>query len=264
MSTGIMIECAGGMPAFVAAPASGKAPVIVLLHERYGLVKHTKDLALRFAREGFLCIAPDCFHKHPDQAALHHGDVGYEMTDPESVHCIAAAIDALKDHSQADLARVAVMGVCQTGRHPLLFAADRPIAAALVWYGAAQPREWEVSRKYPRALDDVIAEADCPVFAAFGEADHLISVADVRRFRDSLERRGKSFWVRLYPDAPHGWLNDTMPGRYRHAQAETALTDQLAFLRLVLAPGYSPSRHFQHYEADISHGYDFSQNVRLE
>jgi dienelactone hydrolase len=78
--------CAGELPAFLAVPATdAKAPAVVLMHERYGLVRHTRDLAERFARDGFVCIAPDFFHKHPDQTALHRGDVGYDMTDPEAV-----------------------------------------------------------------------------------------------------------------------------------------------------------------------------------
>src|SRR5262245_58373256 len=80
------VRCAGGLPAFLAVPATdAKVPAVVLMHERYGLVRHTRDLAERFARDGFACIAPDFFHKHPDQAALHRGDVGYDITDPEAV-----------------------------------------------------------------------------------------------------------------------------------------------------------------------------------
>jgi dienelactone hydrolase len=66
------ILCPGGMPAFIAHPrgAEGRLPVVVLMHERYGLVQHTRDLAMRCARDGFLTIAPDFFFKHPDKAAL--------------------------------------------------------------------------------------------------------------------------------------------------------------------------------------------------
>src|SRR5262245_31028989 len=135
------IRCAGGLPAFLAVPASdGPLPAVVLMHERYGLVPHTRDLAQRFARDGLVCIAPDFFHKHPDQDALHRGDVGYDMTDPEAVDYLNAAIAELAALSSVDQAKIAVMGVCQTGRHPLVLAAQRPIAAALIWYGAASKR----------------------------------------------------------------------------------------------------------------------------
>jgi carboxymethylenebutenolidase len=257
--------CGDGMPAFVAVPdTAAKVPVVVVMHERYGFVRHTRDLAERFARDGYVAIAPDLYYKHPDQDALHRGDVGYDMTDSEAVAGLNAAIDALAAIPQADASRIAVMGTCQTGRHPLVLAATRPMAAALVWYGSAQPREWEVTKKYPRALEEIIAAVDCPVLGMFGETDHLISVDDVRRFRDCLERHGKSFRIHIYRDAPHGWLNDTMPGRYREAQAEAAWTAQREFLREVFAGGYDRATHRQRYEAGIAADYDFSRNVRQE
>ena len=259
------IACGGEMPAFVAVPGIvSKAPVVIVMHERYGLVRHTRDLAVRFAREGYLAIAPDFFFKHPDQDALHRGDCGYDMSDDEAVARLTDAIDALTSIPAADTGRIAAMGVCQTGRHPLLLAASRPIAAALVWYGAAQAREWAVNSKYPRPLEDIIAVVGCPVLGMFGETDHLISIEDVRRFRDCLERHGKSFRICVYRDAPHGWLNDTMPGRYRPAQAQAAWSVQSAFLKQVLAPDYDRSTVTQRYEADVATDYDFNRNVRLE
>ena len=260
------IRCAGDLPAFLAVPAKQeKAAAIILMHERYGLVQHTKDLAMRFARDGFVCIAPDFFHKHSDQDALHRGDVGYDMTDPESVIYLEAAMAELAALSQVDQSKIAVMGVCQTGRHPLVLAATgRPIAAALVWYGAASQREWQVNARYPQALDDTIARVTCPVLGIFGEADHVISLPDVRRFRDALDRHSKSYHIKVYAGAPHGWLNDTMPGRYRREQAEAGWALQLAFLARVLDPGYDRSRRVQVYECDHAADYDFTKNVRME
>jgi carboxymethylenebutenolidase len=259
------IRCAGGLPALLALPASSSpSPAIVLMHERYGLVQHSRDLAARLARDGFVCIAPDFFYKHPDQAALHRGDVGYDMTDPEAVGYLEAAIAELSALPQVDAAKIAVMGVCQTGRHPLVLAAERPIAAALVWYGAAGQREWQTSARYPKTLDDIIARVDCPVLGIFGEADHVISLADVRRFRDTLDRHDKTYHIKVYAGAPHGWLNDTMPGRYRREQAEAAWALQLAFLKTVLGTGYDRSRRVQVYACEHASDYDFAKNVRLE
>ena len=123
-----------------------------------------------------------------------------------------------------------MVGVCQTGRHPLVLAAERPIAAALIWYGAASKREWQVNARYPEPLDELIASVECPVLGMFGEADHVISLDDVRRLRDRLDRHDKSYRIKVYAGAPHGWLNDTMPGRYRRAQAEAGWALQRAFL----------------------------------
>jgi carboxymethylenebutenolidase len=257
--------CAGAMPVFIAVPdGAAKAPCVIVIHERYGFVRHTRDLVERFASDGFVAAAPDLYFGHPDQEALHRGDANCDVADPDALIALEAVIDMLTTIPQADTGRLAVMGICQTGRLPLVLAAARPIGAALVWYGAAQPREWAVNSKYPRPLDDIVVAVDCPVLGMFGETDHLISVADVRRFRDCLERHRKSYSIHLYRDAPHGWLNDTMPGRYRRAQAEGAWADQLAFLAEVLAPGYDRTARVQRYAADIAADYDFSRNVRHE
>lgn len=259
------IVCADGMPAYLATPGSGAAKAsIVLMHERYGLVDHTKDLARRFAGDGYVCIAPDVFFRHPDQDALHRGDERCDITDGAAVRDLSAAIDALAEVDGGDAARCAVMGVCQTGRHPLVLAAERPIAAALVWYGAASAREWEVNDRQPRPLEDVIADIDCPVFGAFGEADHIISLNDVRRFRNCLEDKQKSYDVRIFGGAPHGWLNDTMPGRYRKAQAEAAWAAQLAFLDWLFDPDRDAAKIEWTFACETTADYDFSKNVRLE
>ncbi|MCC6887029.1 MAG: dienelactone hydrolase family protein [Hyphomicrobiales bacterium] len=258
------ITCANGMPAFLTYPAGGgRYPTVVLMHERYGLVKHTRDQAIRCARDGFAVVAPNFFFRHPDQAALNAGDGRYDMTDPESNELIGAALAALRSHSVADPAKVVVMGYCQTGRHPLVFAAQAQIAAAVVWYGAASTREWGVNALQPKPLENIIAALDCPVFGAFGEGDHIISLADVLRFRNCLEAHKKSYDIHIYRGAPHGWLNDTMPGRYRKAEAEAGWAAQQRFLAEVFGNQWDGVVRWQ-FASDSGHDYDFSKNVRME
>ena len=263
--TGEMIECSGGMPAFVAHPsATGPYPVVVSMHERYGLVQHAKDLAMRCAADGFIVVAPNFFYRHPDQNALNAGDVRYDMTDPESVLLLNAALAVVESNPFADMRRIAVAGYCQTGRHPLVFAAEVKIQAAIVWYGAASKREWAVTEAQPNALDDILARIDCPVFGAFGSDDHIISVDDVRRFRDALETHKKSYDMHLYAGAPHGWLNDTMPGRYRKAQADAAWAAQQRFLKDVFAGEWPRDRVRWQFDSTFGQDYDFSKNRRQE
>ena len=260
------ITCDSGLPAFIAIPAdtSRPLPAIVIMHERYGLVQHTLDLAARFAREGFVCIAPDCFFRHPDQDALHAGDDRYDITDDEAAEHLSTAIDVLEAMDEVDNDCIAVKGVCQTGRHPLIVASRRKVAAALVWYGAAQDREWETNDLYHEPLADVIAKVDCPVLGMFGEADHMISLTHIRRFRNCLEEKGKSHSVHVFPGAPHGWLNDTMPGRYRRDQAEAAWKVQKDFLLEVLSPAFDRNSIISRFDCVSSKDYDFSKNTRQE
>ena len=260
-----MIECPGGMPAFLARPeGAGRFPAVILMHERYGLVQHAKDLAMRCAHDGYVVLAPNFFYRHPDQKQLNAGDSRYDMTDPESVELLKAAVAALERTAGADLGKLAVAGYCQTGRHPLLFAAEVKIQAAIVWYGAASKREWEVNKLQPRALDDIIAAIDCPVFGAFGSDDHIISIDDVRRLRNALEQHKKSYEMHLYAGAPHGWLNDTMPGRYRKAQADAAWAAQQGFLKEVFAGEWPGNLVRWRFDSEFGTDYDFSKNRRQE
>jgi carboxymethylenebutenolidase len=259
------ITCANGMPAFLAYPTGGgRFPTVILMHERYGLVKHTRDQAMRCAHDGYAVLAPDFFFRHPDPKTLNAGNSRYDITDPESLELIKAGVAALQSHRSADTEKLVVAGYCQTGRHPLVFAAEVPISAAVVWYGAAAKREWEVTALQPRALDDIIAALPCPTFAAFGEADHIISLDDVRRFRNAFEAHNKSYDIRIYKGAPHGWLNDTMPGRYRKREADAGWAAQQQFLSDVFAGAYHAGTIRWRFECESSPDYDFSKNVRLE
>jgi len=258
-----LLKCPNGMPVFVAQPKkSGNYPAVVLMHERYGLVQHTQDLARRCAADGFVVCAPNFFFRHPDAAALTAGDSRYDMSDPESVDSLEAVLACLEHQRLADMSRIAVAGFCQTGRHPLVFAVQRPIQAVVVWYGAANAREWDVNAQQPEPLDKIIAALPCPVFGAFGSDDHLISVGDVGRFRNALEQHNKSYEIHLYAGAPHGWLNDTMPGRYRKAQAEAAWSAQQRFLNEVFAEEWPSNRVRWRFESEFGRDYDFSKNRR--
>jgi len=255
----------GGMPAFFARPAgSERKPAIVLMHERYGLVAHTRDLARRCAREGFFALAPNFFFRHPDQDALNAGTSRYPLSDPEAIELLEAAFDGLRTLDGADPDRAAVAGYCQTGRHALVHAAETHVSAVIVWYGAAQKGQWETNEIQPEALDDIIARLPCPLFGAFGSLDHIISVEDVQFFRDVLEKHRKSYEIHIYQGAPHGWLNDTMPGRYREAQAEAGWAAQQRFLESVFAGEWPQTGTLWRFESEVPGDYDFSKNVRLE
>ncbi len=259
------ITCANGMPAFLAKPTSpGPHPVYIFMHERYGLVEHTRDLARRCASDGFYVLAPDFFFRHPDKAKLNAGDSRYDMSDPESVELLKAAHATIAADTSADMKRLAVGGYCQTGRHPLLFAAEVPITAAVVWYGAAAKREWLTGPRQPGLLEDAIAKLACPVFGSFGSEDHIIALDDVQHFRNVLEKHRKSYDIHIYKGAPHGWLNDTMPGRYRREQAEAGWAAQQKFLARVLSPDYRNDVIEWSFDCAFSRDYDFSRNVRLE
>ncbi|HEX9146636.1 MAG TPA: dienelactone hydrolase family protein, partial [Candidatus Binatia bacterium] len=176
-----------------------------------------------------------------------------------------ATVAYLKNSTYVDGSRLAIIGVCQSGRQALLLPANRDdISGAVVLYGAIGGKEWLANDLRPTPVEDLIARVNCPVLGIFGEADHIISVDDVLRFRNGLEKEKKNYHVRLYRDAPHGWLNDTMPGRYRKEAAKDAWVLMMAFLKKCFANGWDKERIVSTFESDCSTRYDFTKNVRME
>lgn len=256
-----------GISAVRALPkAKGKRAAVIILHERYGVDQHTKDLTVRLAQAGFVGLAPDLFHRFTgDRKALQMGQVRVDLRDDEALEDLDAAVEYLKKSNPVDGSRIGIIGVCQTGRQPLLLAASRKdVAGAVVLYGAIGGKEWLGNDLRPTPVEDFIARVSCPVLGIFGEADHIISVDDVVRFRNCLEKGKKTYHIRLYRDAPHGWLNDTMPGRYRKEAAKDAWSLMMSFLKKCFAGGWDTERISSTFESDYSTQYDFSKNVRLE
>jgi carboxymethylenebutenolidase len=188
------------------------------------------------------------------------------LPDPEVAAVIDAALDFLKVHPRVSSARIALMGVCQSGRYPVVVGSRRrDLAALVVLYGASQQRDWQVSDLQPQPMQEMVRSLSAPVLFVYGERDHTISLADIRRTRDALEEGRCSYRMKVFPGMPHGWLNDTMPGRYRAKEAEEAWGMLLAFLGDVFGgrwPGKGQVRW--EFESAVSVDYDFSKNVRLE
>ncbi len=242
-----------------------RAPALIVLHERYGLVKHTLDLAAKAADDGMVGVAPDLFASwRGHREALRRGDVRVTLADGEVASAIHRTIDALRADSRVDPKRIVLMGVCQSGRYAPIVASERDdLAACVVLYGAAQASDWETSETQPRPLADALRAVRAPFLFLFGEADHVISLDDVARVRGMLEGARRSYRARVFAGMPHGWLNDTMPGRYRAAQAEEAWTMIRAFVNEVFRGEWPPRRARWEFASDTSVDYDFTKNVRL-
>jgi carboxymethylenebutenolidase len=263
----VVIKYGGGINAVRTLPkAKGKRPAVIILHERYGIDQHTKDLTVKLAQASFVGLGPDLFHRFTgDRKAVLRGEQRVDLTDDGALEDLNAAVEYLKNLKEVDPDRIGIIGVCQTGRQPVLLVARRKdITAAVVLYGAIGGREWQGNELRPTPIEDLIAQVNCPVLGIFGEADHIISIDDVVRFRNCLEKAKKNCRVRIYAGAPHGWLNDTMPGRYRKEAAKDAWNLIISFLKKCFAGGWDKDRITCTYESDYSAQYDFSKNVRME
>src|SRR5919201_4912080 len=161
------VELGDGCEFELYQPRDAAKGAVVILHERYGLVQHTLDLAQRFADAGYVALAPDLFSRwQGDRAALHRGEVRVTLPDDE----VAAVIDRAIDFVQPRAPGVVLMGVCQSGRYPIVAGSRRrDLAACVVFYGASQRRDWEASALQPRSMGDMIPAIAAPVLFVYGE-----------------------------------------------------------------------------------------------
>jgi carboxymethylenebutenolidase len=252
--------------AFLGCPGGAKRPAVIHLHERYGIVQHTTDLALKLVQAGYVTVVPDLFSRFTgDRQALARGDDRVELSDKQVLQDVDATVAYLRALPDADPSRIGMIGVCQTGRQPILISAYREyLSAAVVLYGAVYNADWESHPLRPEPIDKLLEKIACPVQGIFGELDNLIPLDNIVRMCSILAQAKKSFDVRVYADAPHGFLNDTMPGRYRAAQTEAAWSQVTSFLDATLNKGWNKERIIWRLESDTSVHYDFSKNRRWE
>ncbi|MDH3445658.1 MAG: dienelactone hydrolase family protein, partial [Deltaproteobacteria bacterium] len=200
-----------------------------------------------------------------DRDKLAKGDDHCDLDDGEVLNDIDAVAEYLREVPQADSNLIAISGVCQTGRQPILMAAKRDyIKAVVMLYGAIYDADWKSHPQRPDPIDKLMQEMPCPMVAVFGELDNLIPLRNILRMVSVLAEAKKSFDVRVYADAPHGFLNDTMPGRYRAAQTATAWGQITAFLDAVFTEKYPKDRAVWRFECDSSMDYDFTKMKRWE
>jgi carboxymethylenebutenolidase len=257
-----MISLGDGCQGELYSPRAATAGAVIVLHERYGLVQHTLDLAQRLAADGYVALAPDLFSRWAgDREALKRGEVRVTLPDDEVAAVIDRAIDYVKQRAE----RIALMGVCQSGRYPIVVGSRRrDLAACVVFYGASQKRDWEASDLQPEPMGAMLRRLHAPALFCFGERDHTISLDDVRRVRHALEDGRRSYRMKVFAGMPHGWLNDTMPGRYRAREARAAWELLLGFLREVFSGAWPGNAVRWEFESASAADYDFASNVRLE
>lgn len=259
------ITLQSGMPVTLYCPQdrTDRLPTVVLLHERYGLVQHTGDLARTISAQGYCVVTPDIFYYLEDQDSLHKGKVKANPSDPFVLERLDEIVRLIDQGRYGDVDKLAMIGVCQTGRYPVIYGSKRELKACIVLYGAIS--NWERSELHPESMDEIIRNLNSPLLGLFGELDHSISIPSVLKLRNSLEQSEKSYRIKIFEDAPHGWLNSTMPGRYRKISAENAMYEIIKFLKQHLSPtSLRPNRIRWEFESDKDRDYDFSRNVRFE
>jgi carboxymethylenebutenolidase len=228
----VMVKTKDGlMPAYRAKPHNAEnPPVVLVIHEIFGVHEHIKDLCRRLAHAGYYAIAPDLYARWGDASKVTDiptlmgpGGIVSKATDDQ----VKADLDDAVKFAAADKAntqRLAVTGFCWGGRQTWLYTEQTPsVRAAAAWYGPL-----DTPGKSPIAL---AAGAKGRVIGFYGGKDTGITAAHVEAMRKALAAAGDmDSRIIVYPDAPHGFNADYRPS-YVAADAKDAWNDMLAWFR---------------------------------
>lgn len=213
-----------GMKAFVAAPQTkDKRPAILIVQEWWGLTDHIRDIARRYAMEGYVAIAPDLYSRLGHALTTDAGEAGKLMNtlkQDDGLADLNATVTYLKSVPEVDAAKIGVTGFCMGGSYALMLSCvNGAIKAAVPFYG-----------QVPNP-DTPIQTLACPVLYFYGEDDGWITKADVQRLAAALKKYNKVGEIKTYPGAPHAFFRDTDPSVYRPEAAKDAWARTKAFFK---------------------------------
>jgi len=191
----------------LARPGKG-VPGIIVLQEWWGLVPHIKDVAGRFAAQGYLALAPDLYHGKSTLEAAEAEHLMKGLDWARAAKEIAGAVRYLREVEGAT--HVGVTGFCMGGALTIIAATQPGVDAYVAFYG------------FPPAGAAPLDKVEAPGLIFFGEDEPYFSIPDARAFADTQKKRGREAEVIVYPGAGHAFFNDTRPEAYREAAANYA------------------------------------------
>ncbi|HVG39106.1 MAG TPA: dienelactone hydrolase family protein, partial [Pyrinomonadaceae bacterium] len=213
----------GEIPAYRAMPAKGKAfPVALVVQEIFGVHEYIKDICRRFAKLGYMAIAPELYARQGDVSKLPDvneiiSKVVSKVPDAQVMSDLDATVAYAKKTGQADTAKLGITGFCWGGRIVWLYAAHNPeLKAGAAWYGRLIGQPNELQPKHPI---DVVAQLKAPVLGLYGEKDQGIPLDTVEKMRQALKDAKSSSQIVVFPEAPHGFHADYRAS-YRKRDAE--------------------------------------------
>ena len=217
------------LPAYVSRPANAKGalPIVIVVSEIFGVHEYIADVTRRFARLGYLAIAPEFFARAGDPntygtIAEIQANIVAKTPDTQVINDLQAAL-GWAGKNGGDLKRVGVTGFCWGGRITWLSATLPQVRAGVAWYGRLIGEKTEGNPRHPV---EIAADLKAPVLGLYGGADTGISLESVEQMRAALAQAAaknpaaKASQIEVYPDAPHAFHAD-----YRASYREGAAKD---------------------------------------
>jgi carboxymethylenebutenolidase len=205
------------LPAYVSRPANAKGalPIIIVVSEIFGVHEYIADVTRRFAKLGYLAIAPEFFTRAGDPntygtIAEIQSNIVAKTPDAQVINDLQAAL-VWAGKNGGDLKRVGVTGFCWGGRITWLSATLPQVRAGVAWYGRLIGEKTEGNPRHPV---EIAADLKAPVLGLYGGADTGISLESVEQMRAALAQaaaknpNAKASQIEVYPDTPHAFHAD--------------------------------------------------------
>jgi len=225
MGTDVTFKANGGTEkGYLALPASGKGPGVIVIQEWWGLNDQVKGVADMFAREGFVALAPDFYHGkgakigEPDRAQKLMMEF-FQAND--AAKTARGAAEYLTAQAAVTSKKVGTIGFCMGGFLAILVGSVAPekVAAVVDCYGVGQ------------RMPDLGPMRGIPLLGIFGGKDHSAGPDAIAALEDAAKDAGVPFTKAVYPEGDHAFLNEQRKDVHRPADAKDAWAKILPFLK---------------------------------
>ncbi|HUO43294.1 MAG TPA: dienelactone hydrolase family protein [Burkholderiales bacterium] len=219
----------GTIPAYRAMPAGAHdAPLILVVHEIFGVHEHIQDVCRRLAKLGAMAVAPYLFARQGDVSKLSDirqimDQIVSKVPDSDVMQDLDATVDWAQQNG-AHPSKLGITGFCWGGRIVWLYCGNAPeVKAGAAWYGRLIDDYNELHPVHPI---DVAPTLKVPVVGLYGGNDPSIPLKDIEEMRKRLQYSGSHSFIRIFPAASHAFFADYRSS-YDKKSAEAAWQQML-------------------------------------
>lgn len=213
------------IPAYVSRPsAPTSAPAVILIHEWWGLVPHTKDIANRFAARGYYAIAPDLYGGSVASTPEEAGKLSASVRPEASKSMLDSVVHHLSTQRTVDSRKIGIIGFCFGGTHAFNYVCEsQRISAGVLFYATK-----------PVTEESKLAKVQAPLLIIYGDQDQRVSTETARQIEATLRKLGKNVELKIYPGCGHAFFNDQNAHGYKPEAAKDAWEKTLSFYQKYL------------------------------
>lgn len=219
----------GEIPAYRAMPdaKNKKFPVVLVIHEIFGVHEHIQDLCRRFAKKGYMAIAPALYARQGEVSTIVNiqelnRSIFSKIPDAQSMTDLDATVEYAKKSGSGNVKKLSITGFCWGGRIVWLYAAhNKNVDAGAAWYGRLVPTPNSPKNEaQPTMPIDIAKDLKVPVIGFYGGLDTGIPLNTVQQMQDTLKKGKSKSEIVVYPNAQHGFNADYRPGYNQESAAD--------------------------------------------